>query len=137
MRQYRVTRPQPQLYVVSTAGTEKSLYVNGKREAAHAIVESGLPTVGDPKLDVGDTGADRGHALRRDPQPLRVGVAAALATGPGGVAAVAVGAQQLGVDEPVGDVRQPAPGIAGQQVEHLLGARRREKDDQEQCDVSR
>jgi phage terminase large subunit-like protein len=37
-----ITRTQPQLYVVSTAGTEKSLYLNGKRGAAHAIVESGL-----------------------------------------------------------------------------------------------
>ncbi|NUT53691.1 MAG: terminase [Saccharothrix sp.] len=39
-----ITRPQPQLWVTSTAGTEKSVYLNDKREAARAMVEEQFET---------------------------------------------------------------------------------------------
>lgn len=36
-----ITRPQPQQWIVSTAGTIKSEFLNGKREMAREIIESG------------------------------------------------------------------------------------------------
>lgn len=39
-----ITRPQPQQWVVSTAGTAKSAFLNDKREIGRKAVEAGLPT---------------------------------------------------------------------------------------------
>lgn len=39
-----ITRPQPQQTTVSTAGTIKSLYLNGKRELGREIIEAGEPS---------------------------------------------------------------------------------------------
>ena len=36
-----ITRPEPQLWVVSTAGTSKSIYLNARREAGRSAVERG------------------------------------------------------------------------------------------------
>jgi len=36
-----ITRPQPQLWIVSTAGTERSVYLRGKVDSGRALVEAG------------------------------------------------------------------------------------------------
>lgn len=42
LRPAMITRPQPQLYIVSTAGTAKSLYLKGKVDNGRQKVEAGL-----------------------------------------------------------------------------------------------
>lgn len=42
LRPAMITRPQPQLYIVSTAGTARSLYLKGKVDNGRAKVEAGL-----------------------------------------------------------------------------------------------
>jgi hypothetical protein len=39
-----ITRPQPQTWLVSTAGTAKSLFLNDKRELGREVIESGEPS---------------------------------------------------------------------------------------------
>lgn len=38
----QITRPQPQLWIVSTAGTEESTYLNGKVESGREFAEAGI-----------------------------------------------------------------------------------------------
>ncbi|RKT49351.1 terminase large subunit domain-containing protein [Saccharothrix australiensis] len=58
MQPAMVTRPQPQLWVVSTAGTEKSVYLNDKREAARRMVEEAFETGRPARIAVFDWTAE-------------------------------------------------------------------------------